>query len=166
MRIAWATPFLILICASTIASSPARAQSPEARPEFCAMLDAFDRALQRRFYNANFASTGLDCSFLDPEGCVFATPDEIVIRVTHVRDLGCDAAGDCRFQARQVCEADRGALLSCHTLMYDFEASYIVTGDYAPRAGGTGWRLENWRRAPAPALTARQFEVELVCPAS
>ncbi len=136
------------------------------RPEFCAMLVAFDRAMQRRYYNANYAPSTMDCSFIGAQGCSFEAPREIVIRVTHVRDLGCDAGGDCRFQARQVCEAETRSLYSCQTLMSAFTAHYEVSGTYTPRESGGGWRLEDWRRDPAPRLEAAEYEIDKVCPPS
>ena len=129
------------------------------------MLTAFDRALQRRFYEANFAPAVFGCSFVDEAGCAFDAPRRIVIRVTHAKDMGCNAAGDCRFQARQVCEAEMRALFSCQTLMYEFTAYYEVSGSFTPRKDGVGgWRLDDWRRAPAPALEAAQHEIATLCP--
>ena len=147
------------------ATSPARAE--QRYPQICEMLDAFDQALQQRYYEANFAPAKLGCSFVDEAGCAFDAPRQITIRVTHARDLGCDESGDCRFQARQTCEAEMRALFACRTLMYQFTAYYEVSGSYIEtgHAGG-GWRLDDWRRDPAPALEAARFQIETLCPST
>lgn len=156
---------LALVAVGGVAVDRAARAEPAETPEFCARLDAFDRAMQLRYYNANYAPSQIDCSFIGAQGCTFEAPREIVIRVTHVLDLGCDEDGDCRFLARQVCEADGAALRSCQTLMHAFDAHYEVSGDYTKRADG-GWSLDNWRREPAPSIEAAQTRIERVCPAS
>lgn len=157
-----------IVALSIGAGAPAVAEAPPPGPgpEFCEMVGAFDRALQLRFYNANFAPTTFGCSFVGAEGCAFEAPREVVIRVTHVRDLGCDAeTGECRFQARQVCEGELKALVACTTFMQGFSADYEVAGQYRQEGGAEGaWRLDDWWREPAPAVVAEEYDIAKLCP--
>lgn len=158
---------LAALCGALVSGAPS-AKEPQIleSPELCAMLVAFDSAMQERFYQANFAPHRMDCSFIGAQGCSFATPNEVVIRITHVRSLGCDEGGDCHFMARQTCEAEQRAYSSCQALMPSQTADYIVSGEYQPQDSGAGWRLVDWRRDPAPAVTAMEYEIDRVCPAS
>ena len=131
------------------------------------MLRAFDDALQLRYYRANYAPTQFGCSFVGEEGCGFDVPEPITIKVTHARDLGCDERGDCRFMARQVCEAELHALHACSTLMYQFTSYYEVSGTFSGSGAQPGlWRLTDWRRDPAPAVEGKEFLIETLCPAT
>ncbi|MCI4664058.1 MAG: hypothetical protein MRY74_04985 [Neomegalonema sp.] len=161
-----------IVAVAGMSAAPLLAETGEAEisktktPKLCEMLSAFDTALQRRFYEANYAPATFGCSFIDGKGCDFDAPQRITIRVTHAKDMGCTASGDCRFHARQECVGDVRTMLSCQTLMYKFEDSYEVSGRFTATADAkSGWRLEGWRRSPAPEVSTADAKISKLCPA-
>lgn len=149
----------IAVAGATAAAAPAQAADPA--PGLCQMVEAFDQALQMRFYRANLAPDAFDCRFYDEKGCPFSLKGSFRIKVTHIAPVGCDESGDCAFMARQVCETDRPSM-SCTYIMPSNIASYRVSGRFEATKSGA-WTLTNWVREPgAPAWEAAT--VAQLCP--
>lgn len=130
------------------------------QPGLCEMARAFDEALRMRYYRANLAPDQIGCNFLGAEGCSYTLRRRLVIKVTHLEPVGCDASGECAFRARQVCEiGEQGA--SCSAITATPTSDYIVAGRFAPN--GEKWRLTDWRREPSGPLAA-EARVAVQCP--
>lgn len=128
--------------------------------EVCDMLRAFDQALQMRYYQANLAPSEFGCTFYSREGCRYALPRDLVIRVTHLEPVGCAESGECSFRARQTCEiAEIGAY--CSAIMAQRQSDYLVIGRFAATEGGM--ELTDWRREPTEPLDA-SAQIGAVCP--
>ena len=165
LRISWAVFGLGVLLALLAATQSARAETKDASadaPSLCEMVEAFDEALQLRFYRANFAPDEAGCHYYANEGCPYSTVAAFRIKVTHVALLGCGADGDCSFLARQVCETD-GPSMACQVIMPSPQSQYQVKGRFSAVEGG-GWRLTDWMREPGPELTLDRSEIHAVCP--
>lgn len=151
--------FAALVLGALIAP-PAIAKAPAEQPTLCQMASAFDEALRLRYYRANLAPDHIECNFLAETGCAYSFRRQIVIRVTHLEPVGCDAAGECAFRARQTCEiGELGA--NCGWIMSVPTSDYVVAGRFAPE--GDRWRLTEWRREPTRPLSAEAL-VATQCP--
>lgn len=126
------------------------------------MVEAFDAALQLRFYRANFAPDRFDCRFYGEKGCPYSVTGPMRIKVTHVSPIGCDEGGRCAFLARQICESgDRS--LACLSIMWSSQAEYRVSGRFSERASG-GWRLTDWTRDLPTGRLAEDANISRMCP--
>lgn len=134
--------------ALTLASG-ATARAETTPPNLCEMVEAFDQALQLRFYRANLAPESFDCRFYRSEGCPYSLRGPFRIKVTHIAPIGCEGDGDCAFMARQVCETDRPSM-SCVYIMPSGQSTYRVSGRFREGARGA-WTLTDWVREPGDA---------------
>ncbi|MEL6979714.1 MAG: hypothetical protein AAGM38_13675 [Pseudomonadota bacterium] len=152
-----------IVALGLVAAAPATAdEAAPATPTLCQMVEAFDAALQLRFYRANFAPDRFDCRFYGEAGCPYSVTGPLRIKVTHVAPIGCEADGRCAFLARQICETD-GPSQACRGIMSGMQSEYRVSGRFSEQASG-GWRLTDWVRDVSARRPAEEAKIAAMCP--